>query len=145
MPREAVRTVLPRHVRTVLQQHGRERHQEAVRRDDRGAGDLHREPHPVVEAGYVRVLVQLFRAEHRGEERFEVAVCGELPEPIEIPAFSAAKPTVPELEGIPSDTARAIKALTVDLSRLDGYTQQLEEYIAEQDDYYHTVIKNINL
>jgi hypothetical protein len=52
---------------------------------------------------------------------------------------------VPELEGIPSDTARAIKALTVDLSRLDGYTQQLEEYIAEQDDYYHTVIKNINL
>jgi hypothetical protein len=53
------------------------------------------------------------------------------------------KPTAPELEEMPSDADGAIKALTVDLSRLDGYTQQLEEYITEQDDYYQTVIMTL--
>ncbi len=65
----------------------------------------------------------------------------ETPEQIEIPAFSAVKPTAPELVGIPSDADGAIKALTVDLSRLDGYTQQLEEYITEQDNYYKSTTK----
>jgi len=66
------------------------------------------------------------------------------PEQIEIPAFSAVKPTAPELVGIPSDADGAIKALATDLSRLDGYTRQLEEYITEQENYYQTVMKIIN-
>jgi len=42
------------------------------------------------------------------------------------------------------DADGAVKALTVDLSRLDGYTRQVEKYTTEQENYYQTVIKNIN-
>lgn len=60
--------------------------------------------------------------------------------PIEVPPFSVAQPKRPTLEVIPQDTSGAIKALTVNLSRLVAHADNLEVYISFMKGYYETVI-----
>ncbi|MDD3671085.1 MAG: hypothetical protein PHR01_07355, partial [Sphaerochaetaceae bacterium] len=51
---------------------------------------------------------------------------------IEIPSFDVVRPARPELVEIPSDPVAAIRALTVNLSKMDGYVRQLEMYVEYQ-------------
>ena len=48
---------------------------------------------------------------------------------IKIPDFSMVKPTRPELVEIPTDTSAALKAMAINMSKMDGYIRQLEMYL----------------
>ena len=61
------------------------------------------------------------------------------PVPINVPEF-AVQPSAPILITIPEDLEQANTALTINLSRLDGYTQKLELYITHLKAYYSAVI-----
>jgi len=55
---------------------------------------------------------------------------------IEIPSFNMAKPVRPGLIEIPSDPTDAIKVLTTNLSRMDGYIRQLEIFVEHQELFF---------
>ena len=55
---------------------------------------------------------------------------------IEIPSFDFVRPARPELVEIPSDPVAAIRALTVNLSRMDGYIRQLEIFVEHQELFF---------
>lgn len=59
---------------------------------------------------------------------------------IKIPDFSFVKPTRPELVEIPSDTSAALKAMAINMSKMDGYIQKLEILIRQQTEYINNVI-----
>ncbi len=56
-----------------------------------------------------------------------------------VPAFPAP-PVRPTLETIPSDTTEAIRALTINMSRLVNGWQQWEIYDEKKEAYYRSVI-----
>jgi len=60
--------------------------------------------------------------------------------PIHIPELSIVRPVRPELVEIPQDSNGAIKALTVNLSRMEAYIYLLEIFIDFQQEYYRTVL-----
>lgn len=62
---------------------------------------------------------------------------------IKIPDFSIVKPTRPELVEIPSDPVAAIRALTTNLSRMDGYVRQVEMYVEYQKQFYKKTVELI--
>jgi len=70
--------------------------------------------------------------------------CRTIPETakIDVVPYVVALPTAPDLVPIPTD-AGAVKALTLDLSRVDTYSQILEWYIKFQNAYYKTIIQVI--
>ena len=54
---------------------------------------------------------------------------------IKIPDFSMVKPARPELVEIPSDTSAALKAMAINMSKMDAYIKQLEMYVEYQSLY----------
>lgn len=72
--------------------------------------------------------------------------CRTIPETtkIDVVPYVVALPTAPDLVPIPTDTSGAVKALTLDLSRVDTYSQILEWYIQFQNAYYKTIIQIIS-
>jgi hypothetical protein len=62
----------------------------------------------------------------------------------DIPKFEISRPSIPKLVNVPSDQSGAIKALTTNLSLMDGYSQQLEWIIDTQTNYYQTIVKILN-
>lgn len=58
---------------------------------------------------------------------------------IEIPDFSIVKPNRPELVKIPSDSSAALKAMTINISKMDGYIRQLERFIKLKELFYTSV------
>jgi PBP1b-binding outer membrane lipoprotein LpoB len=62
---------------------------------------------------------------------------------IKIPDFSIVKPTRPELVEIPTDTSAALKAMAVNMSKMDGYIRQLENFVLFQANYIK-LIKGIH-
>src|SRR5690554_6778083 len=54
---------------------------------------------------------------------------------IKIPDFSMVKPTRPELVEIPTDTSTALKAMAINMSKMDGYIRQLEMFVEYRDFY----------
>lgn len=57
-----------------------------------------------------------------------------------VPSLSISKPDRPILESIPRDTTEAIKAFTVNLSRMNAYIKQLETYLLIQENYYQRMM-----
>lgn len=51
---------------------------------------------------------------------------------IKIPDFSIVKPTRPKLVEIPPDTSAALKAMAINMSKMDGYIRQLEMFLEYQ-------------
>lgn len=72
-----------------------------------------------------------------------VTSCQSVPDTpeIDVPAFGLEKPSAPTLVEIPDDTSGAITALTVNLSRMDAYIEQLEMFITFQERYYRNVLE----
>lgn len=56
-----------------------------------------------------------------------------------VPAFPSP-PVRPTLESIPSDTTEAIRALTINMSRLVNGWNQWEVYDEKKEAYYRSVI-----
>lgn len=65
-------------------------------------------------------------------------------EPIDIPPFSVPAPTRPTLETIPSDAQGAIKALTMNMSKLVKHIEKWETYKIAIDLYSRSIIAIIN-
>jgi len=63
-----------------------------------------------------------------------------VPTQIVVPEF-ASQPSAPTLINIPEDLESANVNLTINLSRLDAYTQKLEQYIFYLKVYYLSVIQ----
>ena len=59
---------------------------------------------------------------------------------IDIAPFSIPKPAAPELLEVPTDSSEAVRILTLNLSRMDTYSQTLELYINLQESYYKKII-----
>lgn len=62
----------------------------------------------------------------------------------EIPEFNIPAPKRPVLMEIPHETSGAIKALTTNLSLLDGHVRILELYADSLRKYYNGVIRILN-
>lgn len=62
---------------------------------------------------------------------------------IKIPDFSIVKPTRPELVVIPSDTSAALKAMSINMSKMEGYIRQLEMFTENQYSFYIYTIEMI--
>ena len=60
-----------------------------------------------------------------------------------VPSFSISRPERPILDSIPLDKTDAIRAFTVNLSRMNSYIKQLETYIRSQEDYHESIIRII--
>lgn len=58
---------------------------------------------------------------------------------IKIPDFSIVKPTRPELVEIPTDSSAALKAMAINLSKMDGYIRQLEMFMDYQSSLIHSI------
>ena len=61
-----------------------------------------------------------------------------------VPLLKISKPDRPILESISRDTTEAIKAFTVNLSRMDAYISQLETFIRIQEDYHAAIFEIIH-
>ncbi|MFA5544665.1 MAG: hypothetical protein WDA14_03350 [Sphaerochaetaceae bacterium] len=59
---------------------------------------------------------------------------------IKIPDFSIIKPTRPELVEIPTDTSAALKAMAINMSKMDGYFRQLEMFVECQKSMYDSIL-----
>ena len=62
---------------------------------------------------------------------------------IKIPDLSIAKPTRPELVEIPSDTSAALKAMAINMSKMDGYIRQLEMFMEYQDTFHKKMVEMV--
>ena len=61
-------------------------------------------------------------------------------EPIEVPPLATAIPTRPTLERLSADTSEALKAQTINVSRLTKYGIDWERFFVLAESYYQTVI-----
>jgi hypothetical protein len=62
---------------------------------------------------------------------------------IKIPDFSIVKPTRPELVEIPADTSAALKAMAINMSKMDAYILQLEIFLEFQVANFENISKSM--
>jgi hypothetical protein len=63
---------------------------------------------------------------------------------IDVPNFSIPAPERPVLVEIPKDTSGSIRALTTNLSMIDGYVRLLELYTESLRLYYEGIVQLLN-